>query len=129
MPELSDQMPHFDRPNRSLAQSAAVKLGEALVVDYVVGTRRLSVLLVRDEDGLRAFRNLCPHARWPLETFDGRVLRTDDGHLICAAHGASFHSATGACLGGPGLGRGLTSLPVVEIDNTILLDGTADDVL
>jgi len=122
-------MTHIRSPYRVLAKSAVISLGEALVVDYAVGTRRLSVLLIRDDQGLRAFHNLCPHANWPLETFDGRILRTDDGQIICAAHGASFHSATGTCLGGPGLGKGLTALSIVEIDNTIFLDGNLVDAL
>lgn len=58
----------------------------------------------------RAWLNRCPHARWPLDTFNGRFLFTDDGALICAAHGALFDTASGRCLGGPGRGEPLTAV-------------------
>lgn len=60
----------------------------------------------------RAWLNRCPHARWPLDTFDGRFLFTNDGALICAAHGALFDPGSGQCLGGPGRGAPLTALPL-----------------
>lgn len=62
----------------------------------------------------RAFLNRCPHARWPLDTFDGRILRDPGGALICAAHGAVFDAGDGACLGGPGTGTGLTPVALRE---------------
>jgi nitrite reductase/ring-hydroxylating ferredoxin subunit len=34
--------------------------------------------------------------------------------LICAAHGAVFDAGDGSCLGGPGTGAGLTSVPLRE---------------
>ena len=68
-----------------------------------------------------AFINLCPHARWPLDTFDGRFLFTDDGALICAAHGAVFDAISGACLGGPGEGKPLTALPVTYVGDDVII--------
>lgn len=88
------------------------------------GTTRLVALAGDGVDGVtsavvtvrggvvRAFLNRCPHARWPLETFDGRLLQTGDGALLCAAHGALFDPASGACLGGPGRGAPLLALVV-----------------
>jgi nitrite reductase/ring-hydroxylating ferredoxin subunit len=77
---------------------------------------RQSVLVMRDGDSLHAFLNRCPHAGWPLDTFDGRLLRTEKGDLICAAHMAVFDPRTGTCLGGPGQGRGLTPVKVEETE-------------
>ncbi len=40
--------------------------------------------------------------------------------LICAAHGALYEPATGACAGGPCEGRGrLVAVPVWEIDGMV----------
>jgi nitrite reductase/ring-hydroxylating ferredoxin subunit len=61
-----------------------------------------------------AFLNRCPHARWPLDRFDGTFLFDDGGALMCAAHAASFDPLTGTCLGGPGLGHPLTAVPLAE---------------
>lgn len=48
------------------------------------------VLLIRVDDGVRAYRNACPHRAWPLER--GRLA---DGVLTCANHGWEFDVATG----------------------------------
>ena len=45
----------------------------------------------------------CPHAGWPLATFDDRYLTRDAGHILCTGHGALFtldgEGATSPCLG------------------------------
>lgn len=48
------------------------------------------MILVRVEGGLRAYRNVCPHANAPLHT--GRVAH---GVLRCPWHGWEFDLATG----------------------------------
>lgn len=93
-------------------------LKEGVIQTYqiVAGTASQSVLVMREGDTLYAFLNRCPHAGWPLDTFDGRLLRTEKGDLICAAHMAVFDPRTGTCLGGPGQGRGLTPVKVEETE-------------
>lgn len=82
--------------------------GGAISLDLTFQAGRQSVIVTRQGDSVAAFLNRCPHARWPLDTFDGRFLFTSTGELICAAHSAVFDPQTGACLGGPGQGQGLT---------------------
>jgi nitrite reductase/ring-hydroxylating ferredoxin subunit len=88
--------------------------GGAISLDLAFGTGRQSLIVTRRGNDLAAFINRCPHARWPLDTFDGRFLFTADGALICAAHSAIFDAMTGACLGGPGQGLALTPVPFSE---------------
>jgi nitrite reductase/ring-hydroxylating ferredoxin subunit len=75
-----------------------------------------------------AFVNRCPHARWPLDRFDGTFLFTPVGDLVCAAHGASFDALTGHCLAGPGTGAPLTVVPVAEDGNWLLVGPLPDCV-
>jgi nitrite reductase/ring-hydroxylating ferredoxin subunit len=88
--------------------------GGAISLDLTFKEGRQSVIVTRRSEVIAAFLNRCPHARWPLDTFDGRFLMTQQGDLICAAHGAIFDALSGACLGGPGTGQGLKRLDVVQ---------------
>ena len=82
-------------------------------------------MVIRRGDEVTAFENRCPHAGWPLDTFDGRFLTTEAGGLICAAHMAVFDARSGACLGGPGQGRSLTRLTVRSDGERWLISGLA----
>jgi nitrite reductase/ring-hydroxylating ferredoxin subunit len=108
-------------PGAALSTLAALHAaGGAQVLDFAEGTARFSLVLI-DQGGLvLAYVNQCPHARWPLETFDGRLLRTPEGAILCAAHGAVFDAVTGACAAGPAAGRSLAAFPVSVRDGAIL---------
>lgn len=105
-------VPPLKTPLARVAQ-AALADGAAISLDVAFRQGRASVILLRRGDAVRAYRNQCPHARWPLERFDGQFLTTPDGALICSAHGAVFDALTGTCLGGPGQSQSLTPVPVV----------------
>lgn len=94
-------------PRSGLAPGAARAV--ELPASWGLGTA--GAILTCDSAGQpRAWLNRCPHARWPLDTFDGRFLFTPDGALICAAHGALFDPGSGQCRGGPGRGEPLTAI-------------------
>jgi nitrite reductase/ring-hydroxylating ferredoxin subunit len=109
--------PTPDQIKSTLARVAASQIpdGGALALDLSFKIGRQEVIVTRRGAAVSAFINLCPHARWPLDTFDGRFLFTPDGDLICAAHGAIFDALTGKCLGGPGTGAGLTVVPLTQV--------------
>ncbi|OYU76488.1 MAG: ferredoxin [Alphaproteobacteria bacterium PA3] len=86
--------------------------GQILGLEVTEGRANRRILVIRRGEEVSAFENRCPHAGWPLDTFDGRFLTTETGGLICAAHMAIFDPKTGACLGGPGQGRGLNPIPI-----------------
>jgi nitrite reductase/ring-hydroxylating ferredoxin subunit len=107
-------------PNQIKSPLAAITLqqipdGGAIALDLSFKVGRQEVIVTRRGEAVSAFINLCPHARWPLDTFDGRFLFTPEGDLICAAHGAIFDALTGKCLGGPGTGAGLTFVPLTPV--------------
>jgi nitrite reductase/ring-hydroxylating ferredoxin subunit len=79
----------------------------------------VSILLTRRGDHVGAFRNKCPHAGYPLQRSDGRVIVQEGRYAVCAAHGASFRLETGACAGGPCNGDALERIAIVIRDGEI----------
>ncbi len=102
------------RPAPGTALMALADLGDpdARAVDFRSGDALFSLIVARRGDIVRAYENVCPHARSPLERPDGRVVIDEGRFLVCSAHGASFDIADGACVGGPGTGP-LTPFAIV----------------
>jgi len=96
---------------------AASPTGDEVVpVALPAGRLAREAIVVRDEDGvLRAYENVCQHVPIPLDA-GGREFLDEDGHLICATHGAVYRRADGECISGPCYGRRLTPLRVRAID-------------
>lgn len=80
-----------------------------------------SLLIARRGDAVFGYENACPHAGYPLQRADGRVLVQDGRYLVCGAHGASFMLDTGACAGGPCNGEGLRPLAVEVREGAVLM--------
>jgi len=81
-----------------------------------------SLLLYRQGDQVRAWLNVCPHAGRRLDWAPGQFLRSKDGLLVCAAHGASFELVGGQCVAGPCRGDALRAVPVVVRGGAVWLD-------
>ncbi|WP_149196067.1 Rieske (2Fe-2S) protein [Luteimonas suaedae] len=96
-------------PLVALAQIADGGFGE---VEAVVDGVPESLLLYRDGDTARAWLNVCPHAGRRLDWAPGQFLKSKDGLLVCAAHGASFELAAGQCVAGPCRGEALRAVAV-----------------
>ena len=65
---------------------------------------------------LRAFVNLCPHARRPLNYLPDRFLDLESDQIVCTGHGARFDVDTGECISGPCAGARLWALDL-EVRN------------
>lgn len=73
--------------------------------------------VVRQDDALTAFTNVCPHARHPLDMQPDAFL-TENGRMIrCASHGALFRPDNGDCVAGPCVGAKLLRLDL-RVDDT-----------
>lgn len=86
---------------------------------------------VRYEGRVRAFLNRCAHRGVELDWEPGVFFSADGRALLCATHGARYHPATGACLGGP-CGGPLAVLEVEERGDGVYLKlgaGEAAEVL
>ena len=97
--------------------------GEVCEVDGVVDGDAESILLHRDGDTVRAWLNICPHAGRRLDWSPGKFLRSKDGGLVCAAHGATFELAAGVCIAGPCRGESLRAVVVEVRDEAVWLVG------
>jgi len=80
-----------------------------------------SLVLYREGDAVRAWLNVCPHAGRRLDWAPGQFLKSRDGLLVCAAHGASFELAAGECVAGPCRGERLRAVAVSVRDGAVFL--------
>ncbi|WP_448243298.1 Rieske (2Fe-2S) protein [Pseudoxanthomonas mexicana] len=80
-----------------------------------------SLVIYRVGDEVRAWLNVCPHAGRRLDWAPGQFLKSKDGHLVCAAHGASFELDRGDCVAGPCRGDALRAVQVQVRDGEVWL--------
>ena len=80
-----------------------------------------SVIVHRQGGSVRAWLNVCPHAGRRLDYAPGQFLKSKDGLLVCAVHGASFELAAGECVAGPCRGDRLREVPVAVRDGEVVL--------
>lgn len=80
-----------------------------------------SLIVHRDGSRVRAWLNVCPHAGRRLDWAPGKFLKSKDGLLVCAVHGASFELAQGECVAGPCRGASLRAVMVELRDGEVLL--------
>jgi nitrite reductase/ring-hydroxylating ferredoxin subunit len=91
----------------------------AIVVRVNVDDLWGAVILTRRGETISAFRNKCPHAGYPLQRGDGRVVVQEGRFIVCAAHGASYVLDSGACAGGPCNGDALERIAVTVRDGAV----------
>jgi len=84
-----------------------------------------SLIVHRDGQGARAWLNVCPHAGRRLDWAPGKFLKSKEGHLVCAAHGASFELGRGDCIAGPCRGDSLRAVAVEVRDGQVVLSDRA----
>ena len=80
-------------------------------IEVLIDGEPQSLILRRHGAVLKAWLNVCPHAGRRLDWAPGRFL-VDKGHLVCAAHGASFEMEHGQCVAGPCRGASLVPVAV-----------------
>lgn len=110
-------------PSALIAFDAIPDGGFAEVEAVVDGNDAESLLLHRDGDRVRAWLNICPHAGRRLDWAPGLFLKTKEGLLVCAAHGASFELDGGTCVAGPCRGEALRAVAVAVVDAMVVLQG------
>lgn len=82
-----------------------------------------SLIFYRQGEQVRAWRNICPHAGRRLDWSPGQFLRSKEGWLVCAVHGASFELPQGVCVGGPCRGESLSAVAVDVREGDVWLTG------
>ncbi|HUB91101.1 MAG TPA: Rieske 2Fe-2S domain-containing protein [Dyella sp.] len=94
--------------------------GEAMALDVTLPEGEESVILLRQGEHVKAWLNICPHAGRRLDWAPGKFL-ISRGMLVCAAHGASFRTEDGECVGGPCKGESLRAIAVHVAKDEVML--------
>ena len=88
--------------------------------------------VVRRGSDVRAYANICPHARHPLDMLPDAFLVQDGRMIRCASHGALFRTENGECVAGPCVGARLLSLDVRVEEGVIFVrapESMRDEIL
>ncbi|GAA4860170.1 Rieske (2Fe-2S) protein [Luteimonas vadosa] len=120
--DVSDSLTHD--AGGGLLPLAEIADGGFAEVEATIDGDAESLVLHREGDCVRAWYNVCPHAGRRLDWSPGKFLRSKEGLLVCAAHGASFELVGGECVAGPCRGASLRAVAVVVRDGRVAL---ADD--
>ncbi len=111
---------------RILDRVENIEDGGFVEVEAIVDGDAESLIVYRDGAAVRAWLNICPHTGRRLDWAPGRFLKSKDGLLVCAAHGASFELQGGECVAGPCRGDRLRVVPVEVRNDAVWLVKTAD---
>ncbi len=117
---MFDDSPPGNGPQR-LIGLAEIEDGGFAEVEATLEGDAESLILYRDGDRVRAWLNVCPHAGRRLDWAPGRFLKSKEGHLVCASHGASFSLGSGECVAGPCRGSYLRAVDVAVRGGEIFL--------
>jgi len=104
-----------------LLQVELIEDGGFTEVEVMLDGDAESLILHRDGGDVRAWLNVCPHAGRRLDWAPGKFLKSKDGLLVCAAHGASFELAEGQCVAGPCRGDRLRAVAIELRDDAVYL--------
>ena len=104
-----------------LLQVELIEDGGFTEVEVMLDGDAESLILHRDGGDVRAWLNVCPHAGRRLDWAPGKFLKSKDGLLVCAAHGASFELAEGQCVAGPCRGDRLRAVAIELRDGAVYL--------
>ena len=85
------------------------------------------MFVVRREDNMFGYVNICPHARTPLDWTPDQFLNRDKTNLLCATHGARFRIDDGFCVAGPCPGASLTRVPITITNGDVVIAGLIED--
>ena len=99
----------------------AIEDGGLVEVEATVEGDAESLILHRDGERVRAWFNVCPHAGRRLDWAPGKFLKSKDGLLVCAAHGASFELGGGECVAGPCRGQSLREVALEVREGGVFL--------
>ena len=107
----------------SLITFDSIEDGGFAEVEALIGGDAESLIVHRNGASVRAWLNVCPHAGRRLDWAPGKFLKSKEGHLVCAAHGASFELEKGDCIAGPCRGDSLRAVPVEVRGGQVVLSG------
>ena len=119
---MSEAPPQPQRVDAGMLADLAAGTPRLVSLPPLPGMPRREAIVLRDDDGVRAFANVCRHLPIPLDAGSRNVMAADGRHFLCRTHGALYRITDGKCVQGPCGGQSLTALPVeVDGDRVYLL--------
>ena len=79
----------------------------------------ISAFAIRFEGRAYAYLNQCAHLPVQLDWNEGEFFTKDQRYIICATHGAQYDPKTGDCFLGPGQGKALKQIALIEQEGVI----------
>lgn len=107
--------------SKFLCRSETLIEGEFVELETEVGGQRRFLVATRHNSRPRVWLNVCPHQGRPLNWAPNQFLKDDQGHLVCAAHGAVFEPESGTCISGPCRNASLTAIAVEDDGDQLLI--------
>lgn len=105
----------------TLTKLYSIEDGAYAAVETTVDGVPESLILHRSGDEVRAWLNVCPHAGRRLDWAPGQFLKSREGQLVCAVHGATFEPRAGLCVAGPCRGQSLRAVAVEVREGQVVL--------
>ena len=81
----------------------------------------ISLMLIKQEEEVYCYLNVCPHARHPLNLGDHQFLSKEKDGILCRSHVARFKVDSGVCFLGPCVGQVLSRLNTIVRNGFILV--------
>lgn len=106
---------------RLLARRDQIPEGGFVEVEAEIDGSAESLLLYREGEAVRGWFNACPHAGRRLDWAPGQFLKSREGQLVCAAHGAAFELEGGTCVSGPCRGEALRAVGLIVVGEDVVL--------
>ncbi len=116
----ASDLPGGPESGEMLCRVTDIADGRAVEFAYQAGDERRAIFIQRMGDDVFAYENSCPHAHLPLNIKEGVFTEKSGTYFMCSNHGALFDIKSGACLGGPCNGQGLTKIEIDLKDGEIL---------
>ena len=115
------------RPHRICASTELKERAKGVRFRFGRGPETRPAFVVRYAGRAQGFVNACAHLAVELDWQPGDFFDAAGEALVCATHGARYHPASGACVGGRCNGRPLLRLPIEERDGWIFIAAGAAD--
>lgn len=88
--------------------------GRGVRFEVEVAGEQQPAFAVRYNGMVHAYLNRCAHISVELDFNEGDFFEDGGLYLICSTHGALYDPESGACIGGPCAGKGLSKLITLE---------------
>ncbi|SCA56017.1 putative ferredoxin [Candidatus Terasakiella magnetica] len=110
--------PFAPRTGETLCHINELEDGNVTPFSFGEGKEAFSMVVYKREEMIRAYWNLCPHFRIPLNKPGGGILLYNDV-LWCVHHSAEFRVEDGHCFSGPCQSGALERIDLEQIDGEL----------